>query len=106
MANSVASVTVTPTVNESNATVAVNGSGVDSGTVSQAITLTVGQSTAVNVVVTAQDGVTTKTYTIGVTRSTAHLLHHGDGERDRGGQRVADHHAEQERADWAVWRSA
>ena len=69
VANSVASVTVTPTVNESNATVAVNGSDVTSGSPSQAISLTVGQSTAVNVVVTAQDGSTTKTYTIGVTRS-------------------------------------
>ena len=69
VANSVASVTVTPTVNDSNAAVAVNGSAVDSGTASQAISLTAGQATAVNVVVTAQDGVTTKTYTIAVTRS-------------------------------------
>ncbi len=69
VANSVASVTVTPTANESNATVAVNGSAVDSGTASQAISLTAGQSTDVNVVVTAQDGVTTKTYTIAVTRA-------------------------------------
>ena len=69
VANSVASVTVTPTVNESNAAVAVNGAAVDSGTASQAISLTVGQSTDVTVVVTAQDGVTTRTYTIGVTRA-------------------------------------
>ena len=69
VANSVASVTVTPTVNESNATIAVNGSAVDSGTASQAISLTAGQATDVNVVVTAQDGVTTKTYTIAVTRA-------------------------------------
>ena len=65
----VASVTVTPTVNESNAKVAVNGSGVISGSPSQTISLTVGQSIDVNVVVTAQDGVTTRTYTIGVTRA-------------------------------------
>ena len=69
VAYSVASVTVTPTVNESNATVAVNGSGVTSGSPSQAISLTAGQSTNLNVVVTAQDGVTTKAYTIAVTRS-------------------------------------
>ncbi len=69
VAYSVASVTVTPTVNESNATVAVNGSGVTSGSPSQAISLTAGQSNDVNVVVTAQDGVTTNTYTIAVTRS-------------------------------------
>ena len=69
VAYSVASVTVTPTVNESNATVAVNGSGVTSGSPSQAISLTAGQSTNVNVVVTAQDGVTTTTYTIAVSRS-------------------------------------
>ena len=68
VAYSVASVTVTPTVNESNATVAVNGSGVTSGSPSQAISLTAGQSTNVNVVVTAQDGVTTTTYTIAVSR--------------------------------------
>ncbi len=71
VAHSVSSVTVTPTVNESNATVAVNGSAVDSGTASQAISLTAGQSTDVNVVVTAQDGVTTRTYTIAVTRPRA-----------------------------------
>ncbi len=69
VANSVASVTVTPTVNESNAAVAVNGSAVTSGSPSQAISLTAGQSTDVNVVVTAQDGVTTRTYTIAVTRA-------------------------------------
>ena len=69
VAYGVASVTVTPTVNERNATVAVNGSGVSSGSPSRAISLTGGQSTNLNVLVTAQDGVTTRTYTIAVTRS-------------------------------------
>ena len=66
--NSVASVTVTPAVNESHATVAVNSTAVTSGSPSGAITLNVGANT-VTVVVTAQDGITTKTYTITVNRA-------------------------------------
>ena len=63
LANAVSSVTVTPTVNENHATVTVNG-----GNPSVPINLNVGMNT-INVVVTAQDGTTSKTYTITVTRA-------------------------------------
>ena len=65
--NSVASVTVTPTTTDPNATVTVEGATVTSGTASGAIALPVG-NTVIPTVVTAQDGVTTTTYTITVTR--------------------------------------
>jgi len=65
---SVSSVTVTPTVNQANATVTVNTVAVISGQASGALTLNVGVNT-ITVTVTAQDGTTTKTYTISVTRS-------------------------------------
>ena len=61
------SITFTPTVAESHATVTVNGTSVTSGSPSGSISLNVGSNT-INVVVTAQDGVTTKTYTVAVTR--------------------------------------
>ena len=63
VANSVTSTTVTPTRTQGNATVTVNGTSVTSGSASGAISLSVGSNT-INVVVTAQDGATTKTYTI------------------------------------------
>ena len=69
VANSVTSVTVTPTANQANATIKVNGTTVASGTASGPITLSVGSNTITSVV-TAQDGVTTETYTITVTRET------------------------------------
>ncbi len=59
------SVTVAPTVTQANATVKVNGSSVASGTASAAIAIGSG-TTTVNVLVTAQDGVTTRTYTLSV----------------------------------------
>jgi len=64
------SVTVTPTVNNPNSTVTVNGVVVASGAASAAIPLVVGTNT-ITTVVTAQDGVTHKTYTITVTRATS-----------------------------------
>ena len=71
VANSVTHVKLTPTVNESNATVKVGkGSSlttVTSGSASAAIALTVGAN-AIKAVVTAQDGTTTQTYTVTVTR--------------------------------------
>ena len=70
VANSVTSITVTPTRTQANATITVNGTSVNSGSASGAISLSVG-SNAVNVVVTAQDGVTTSTYTINVTRAVS-----------------------------------
>jgi hypothetical protein len=68
--NAVSSITVTPTVNESHATIKVNTVTVASGAASGAISLSVGANT-VTVVVTAQDTTTTKTYTVTVTRAAA-----------------------------------
>jgi gliding motility-associated-like protein len=68
VANTVTSVSVTPTVTDTTATVTVNGVPVTSGTASGAIPLTVGPNT-ITVVVTAQDGITTDTYTVTVIRA-------------------------------------
>ena len=70
VANSVDSVTVTPTAVSSAAMISVNGATVTSGSASEAIALTVGTAVAVNVVVTAEDG-TMRTYTASVTRMPA-----------------------------------
>ncbi len=67
---STGSITVTPTTNNSNATVEVNGLPVSSGSPSEPISLNVGTNT-INVDVTAQDGTTTQTYTLDVTRNEA-----------------------------------
>ncbi len=66
--NATASMTVKPTTSDANATLKVNGTSVASGTVSPPIALAVGPNT-VSLVVTAQNGTTTKTYTITVTRA-------------------------------------
>ena len=68
VADSVATVTITPTANEDVATITVNGDDVDSGAASDAITLTSGTAVPVTVVVTAGDGSTVRTYTVMVTR--------------------------------------
>ncbi|WP_181257055.1 IPT/TIG domain-containing protein [Pseudaminobacter soli (ex Li et al. 2025)] len=68
VANGVSSVSVTPTVSESHATVVVNGSAATSGSPSS-IPLNVGDTT-ITILVTAQDG-STKTYTLEVTRAEA-----------------------------------
>ena len=70
VSNSTTSITVTPTVQEPNATVKVNGVSVPSGTPSGPISLNVG-SNVINVVVTAQDGTTMRTYTVTVTRAAS-----------------------------------
>jgi phosphodiesterase/alkaline phosphatase D-like protein len=67
--NSVSTVTLTPTLTDPNAKVAVNGMIVTSGSPSIPLNLNVG-SNVLAVVVTAQDGLTTKTYTVTVTRTT------------------------------------
>lgn len=64
-----ASVTVTPTTADANATVTVNGAAVTSGTASGSIALPEGATTTINTIVTAQDGTTTHTYSIAVTRA-------------------------------------
>ena len=68
VANSVTSMTVTPTLADATASIMVNGMAVASGSVSQSINLNVGNNT-ITVVVTAQDGSTTKTYSIAVNRA-------------------------------------
>ena len=67
VSNEVGSITVTPTTNDANATVTVNGTAVASGSASGAISLDVGDN-AIEVVVTAEDGVSTQTYTVTVAR--------------------------------------
>jgi hypothetical protein len=59
-------ITVTPTVADTTATVKVNGVTVASGSASGPIALSIG-SNVITIVVTAQDGITTKTYTVDVT---------------------------------------
>jgi gliding motility-associated-like protein len=68
VANNVSSITVTPTASDVNATIRVNDVPVLSGTASTAIQLTVGPNT-ITTVVTAQNGTTTNTYTVFVTRA-------------------------------------
>jgi subtilisin-like proprotein convertase family protein len=68
--NATTSVTVTPTVAQANATVRVNTVVVASGAASGNINLTVGTNT-ITTIVTAQDGTTTRTYTLTVTRATS-----------------------------------
>ncbi|WP_295808187.1 cadherin-like beta sandwich domain-containing protein [uncultured Nitratireductor sp.] len=68
--NATDSVTLTPTTTEPNAGITVDGQSVVSGSASQSIALAVG-STVIPVVVTAEDGVTTQTYTVTVTRAAS-----------------------------------
>ncbi|MDB2573565.1 BspA family leucine-rich repeat surface protein [Planktomarina temperata] len=63
--NSVSSLIVTPTTNDANATATVNGASATTP-----VTLAVGSNT-VTVQVTAQDGVTTQSYTVAVTRAAS-----------------------------------
>jgi len=67
VANNVTGITVTPTRNQANASIKVNGTGVNSGAASGNISLNVGSNT-ITVIVTAQDN-STKTYTLTVTRA-------------------------------------
>lgn len=62
------SLTVTPTTSEPTASVQVNDTTAASGSPSNAINLEVGPNT-INVVVTAPDGTTSRTYTVIVTRA-------------------------------------
>jgi gliding motility-associated-like protein len=69
VANATLSVTVTPATADAIATVTVNGTSVTSGTASASIPLSIGPNT-ITTIVTAQDAITTKTYTVTVTRAT------------------------------------
>jgi protocatechuate 3,4-dioxygenase beta subunit len=68
--NSVAAISVTATTTSSAATLKVNGQAVVSGSASPQIGLVPGSNT-LSIVVTAQDGFATQTYTVVVTRSVA-----------------------------------
>ena len=59
--------TLTPTVVDSSSSITVNGMVVDSGSPSQAVTLSSGDN-SITIIVTAQDGMTTKTYSVVVTK--------------------------------------
>ncbi|MCT4563438.1 MAG: S-layer homology domain-containing protein [Maledivibacter sp.] len=59
---------ITPTVEDKNATIKVNGAAVNSGDTSDDISLSYGKN-VIQIVVTAQDETTTKTYTLEVSRS-------------------------------------
>ena len=67
VANSVTSITVTPTANHGGATIKVNTVATESGAVSGGIALSEGNTT-ISIVVTAADATTTQTYTVTVTR--------------------------------------
>jgi len=64
------STTVTSTVNQTSATIKVNGISVTSGLASSLIPLNIGLDNVIQIVVTAEDGTTTKAYTVTVTRQT------------------------------------
>jgi hypothetical protein len=68
VAHETSSVTVTPTAADAGASVTVNGSTVVSGSASTAIALDVGPN-IVTTVVTAEDGTTTRAYTMTVNRA-------------------------------------
>lgn len=70
VANAVTSITVTPTAADVNSAITVNGNAVTSGSPSGSIALAEGPN-VITTVVTAQDAVTTKTYTVTVTRAAA-----------------------------------
>lgn len=66
--NSISSLTVTAAVYESHATLEINGITAISGQTSPPINLNVGPN-AINILVTAQDGIICKNYTVVVTRA-------------------------------------
>ncbi|MGM0589960.1 MAG: cadherin domain-containing protein [Bacteroidota bacterium] len=65
---STSSITVTPTSADAKSSITVNGSAVNSGAASNAISLSEG-SNSITIKVTAEDG-STKTYTVNVTRNS------------------------------------
>ncbi|OXA86302.1 cadherin-like beta sandwich domain-containing protein, partial [Flavobacterium hydatis] len=87
--NQVSSITLTPTLTDPLATVAVNGVLVANGSSSAPINLNTGNN-IITVVVTAQDGITKETYTVDVYRAVAPneivvtnvITPNGDGKND------------------------
>jgi sugar lactone lactonase YvrE len=68
VSNATTSITITPTASDATATLKVNGTTVSSGSASASLPLLVGSNT-ITVIVTAQDAVTTQTYTIIINRA-------------------------------------
>jgi gliding motility-associated-like protein len=68
VSNTLSSIKIQPTTSDPNATVTVNGAAVISGSASGAIALSVG-ATTITTVVTAQDGTTTDSYIMTITRA-------------------------------------
>jgi gliding motility-associated-like protein len=80
----ITSITFTPTTADPNATVTVDGATTASGTASASLPLSVGNNPE-TITVTAQDGVTTLTYTVTVTRAaglTINNIHQPPGTTD------------------------
>ena len=77
VATAVNSITVTPTTADTNATITVNGTDVASKEASAPINLAFGSNT-ITVIVTAQNGFTTNTYTVTVTRPAGGLDSYAD----------------------------
>jgi hypothetical protein len=73
VANPVANIRITPTAAAAGATVKVNGAAVTSGTASEPIPLGVGPN-LITTVVTAENGTTTRSYTITVNRASAAVV--------------------------------
>ncbi|MBD0379624.1 cadherin-like beta sandwich domain-containing protein [Paenibacillus sp. WST5] len=73
VANEVSALTVTATAADSEATVTVNEAAASSGQASNPVSLNVGANT-IQVIVTAQDDITTKIYTIEVSRAAGASL--------------------------------
>jgi len=67
VSNATTSIKAEAFTNDAHATLTINGNAVASGAASPALPLNVGNNT-ITTMVTAQDGITTKTYTITVTR--------------------------------------
>lgn len=65
------SVSITCAAAGSGATITINGNHVSSGNLSDPITLSVGSGNEISATVLAEDGITSKTYTLTVTRLTA-----------------------------------
>ncbi|HEY2580797.1 MAG TPA: cadherin-like beta sandwich domain-containing protein [Mucilaginibacter sp.] len=68
VANSVSNITATPVLSDPTATVTVNGTVVASGSASASLPLVIGDN-IITTTVTAQDGVTTSSYTVTINRS-------------------------------------
>ncbi|OOL16832.1 hypothetical protein BRY73_11715 [Ochrobactrum sp. P6BS-III] len=68
VANDVETFTFTPTLSDTRGAVVINGATIPNGTATPAINLAVGSNT-VTTTVTAQNGTTTKTYTVNIIRA-------------------------------------